>query len=151
MTFTFTTFTFTFTTLLQFGILKVCTSVLFFQKKTIFEKNWVFFLENVKWNWHFLIFPNCRKGDGFSSYKMPKKSYEWFRFNWPVFSRHVFPIRGHQHIILLSYFYFACTNIKVTRHYVAKITSHDQNVTMTYVGHHVPDYGFPWRYLARLG
>src|SRR5258705_4582530 len=47
---------------------------------------------------HFLIFPNCRKGGGFSSYKIPKKSYEWFSFNWRLtsFSRHLFPKRVHQ-------------------------------------------------------
>ena len=34
---------------------------------------------------------NCRKGGGFSSYEVPKKSYEWFRFNWRLtsFSRHL--------------------------------------------------------------
>src|SRR5258705_8009329 len=82
-----------------------------------------FFLK-VKGN--FLIFPNCRQGGGFSSYKMPKKSYEWFNFNWrltSVFSSHHVPERGHQSflkikihaLLLLERKIYVCTFLVITR------------------------------------
>jgi len=41
----------------------------FSPKKYVWKRMHFSFFETVKLNWHFIIFPNCRKGGGFSSYK----------------------------------------------------------------------------------